>query len=164
MKKILAILVLAFVPFLASAQTALYTTGVTHTIADQYLSAADSMHTIGIVPMRNGTQYADSIQVWVETSDSLNIRIFVVPVKTMGTAETVADSVAGAGFVTNVATGGFQFTAAGYAVVPWHNIQAALTQQKLSPASFRIYARVYAVGSEVASSGKKFRVLVKRFY
>lgn len=163
MKKTLIILAMIFAGFSASAQTVLQTSGVPHNIADSYLSAADSMHTIGIVNMQNGIAVADSFQIQCETADSLNIRYYVVPLQDLAT-ETVADSVAGCGFVTNVATGGYQFTTDGMALVPWHNIVAAITQTRTGAKLYRIYARVYVVGSEVASSGKKFKTTVRTYF
>ncbi len=165
MKKLIAILIMAFVPMLASAQVQLYTTGVTHGIQSSNAAAAlgDSVHTIGFVSMRNGTQFADSIQIWCESSDSLNIRYFVVPVEDLGT-ETVADSTAGCGFVQNVATGGYKFTAGTYGLVPWLNIVAGITQLKTGAKGYRIYARVYAVGSELRGNSKTFKTIVRRFF
>lgn len=160
-KLIIALLFLA--PYLVMAQSAtLVTVGVSHNIADAYTSAADSIHTIGTFDMRDGAHFADSVQIICETQDSLNIRYFIVPTGKYDAAG-IADSVAGVGFTTNVASGGYQFTAAGFGCVPWHNIVAAI-KPKHQYDRFTIYARVYAVGSEVASSGKQFQTLVKRYY
>lgn len=163
MKKIITLLVFLVMSGSVFAQSGtIVTLGVDHVIADSYLSAADSIHYIGDVNLRRGDTHADSMQIVCETADSLNIRYYVVPNQELATA-SVADSVAGCGFVTNVATGGYQFTTDGVATVPWHNIVAALTQTKAAFKKFKIYARVYVVGSEVASSGKKFRTTVKVF-
>jgi hypothetical protein len=163
MKKILLPL-LFLLPFFVNAQTQslVTTSGVVHTIADAYLSAADSMHFIGIVSMidADGDKF-DSLTITCIAADSLNIRYFVVPYDQLK-ATTHADSVAGCAFTTNVATGGYEFASGGQAVVPWHNIVAAIKPAH-QITMFKIYANVYTVGSEVTSSGKKFRTIVNRY-
>jgi hypothetical protein len=162
MKKITLILALLMLGFTANAQITLQTNGVVHGIQSSNAAAAlgDSVHTIGIVDMRNGVAAVDSFQIHCETTDSLNIRYFVVPLQDLS-AETVADSTAGAGFVANVSDGGYQFTADGMGLVPWHNIAAAITQQRLGAKVYRIYARVYAVGSELRGNAKTFKTTVR---
>lgn len=164
MRKYLVILALFALPVLASAQSSPFvtTTGIVHNIADAYLTAADSVHTIGIVSMYDddGT-WVDSLNIVCTAEDSLNIRYFVVPYDKLKST-TVADSVAGVAVVTNVELGGYTMAGGGRCIVPWHNIVAAIKPSHQFT-QFMIYARVYAVGSEVASSGKKFRTVVKRF-
>lgn len=161
MKKLILVFLMALAPLAMQAQTDFLTDGIVHNIAPGYISG-DSVHTIGIVDMQDGVFAADSFAIVCEPADSLNIRYYVVPLQDLS-AETVADSVAGVGFNTNVATGGYQFTADGYGVVPWHNILAGIGSHRARARLYRVYARVFAVGSEVASSGKKFKTRIRMY-
>lgn len=173
MKKLF--ILFAFLAFTGSAfsQVELWNgQGVFHNIAPGYISG-DSVHSIGFVDMQlsprgdaGGLQYADSIQVVIENADSIRVSLFIVPNQSSAIAtESIADSVA---VVKSVAAAGggiwTQKTADGTILFPWHNIVAAITQANLGANSYRIYVTVFAVGSEVASSGKKFRTYVNRFY
>ena len=167
MKKLIFILAL-FVAFTGTnfSQVTLATNGVVHTIATSNAAAAlgDSIHTIGIVDMRNGIAAADSFQIHFECQDSIGIRYFVVPLQDLAT-ETVADSVAGCAFVANVATGPYPIVATdGVGLVPWQNIQAAITQQRLGARVYRIYARIYALNSELRGTTKQFKTVVRLYY
>ena len=165
MKKLILILAL----FVASStsgfsQIQLATNGVTHTLATSNAAAAlaDSIHTIGFVDMRDGTAAIDSFSITFETTDSSNVRFYVIPLQDLS-AETVADSVAGIGPAANVATGGYQMTADGIVQIPWHAIATAITSRKLGAKAYRIYMRLYAVGTELRGTSKQCKVKVNRY-
>lgn len=158
MKKILAVLAFVLLSGSAFAQTTFSTTGITHNIADAYLSAADSVHTFGLIDMRSGIEVADSIALVITTQDSLRWSAYVVPVGPLGTW-TIADSTA-ACLPYDVATYYNQHTAEGQTYVPWTRIRAAIGGHA-AMGLYRVYIKVHAVGSEVASSGKKFNVLAR---
>ena len=155
MKK-LAVL-FALVPVLAFGQV-LDNTGVEHNIADAYLSAADSLHYLGTVSLleRNDpTNHIDSLALVVSNQDSLRLDIIVGLVNEYG---VLTDS---ASIVPEAGANGYwiQYAAAGDMVVyPWYILKASL-KTLLSGARYaKVWAHVYAVGSEVAASGKKFKV------
>jgi len=111
-----------------------------------------------------GLQYADSIQVHLETGDSLRATLFIVPNQSSVIAtESVADSVA---YIPRVAAdGGYaQLTGDDNIVYPWHNILGAIGTDNASAPSLRLYLKVFQTGTEVRSSGKYFRVIAKRYY
>ena len=156
MKKLIVFLFALFTVS-ASAQTTLLTDGVTHNIAPGYISG-DSIHTIGLIDMRDGVAKMDSFQVHINTEDSLRYTVYVVPVGAIGTWN-VADSVGGC-LPPAIATYYHQHTAEGISVVPFFRILAAVGQNAyFSP--MRVYIRVWAVGSEVASSSKKFKTTIR---
>jgi len=166
MKTLMISLLFILMGSTAFSQATFFTTGITHTIQSSNAAAAlgDSIHTIGIVDMRQQAGVrVDSFQIQCSTSDSLNIRYFVVPLQTPLATSTIADSTAGCGFVTNVATGGYQFTADGIALVSWQNIAAAITQTRTGARFYRIYARVYAVGSELRGTTKTFKTTIAAY-
>ena len=173
MKRIMTLLVFFALTIGASAQSDLWNAGVVHTIAPATAGpSTDSVHDMGYVDMilsprgdAGGLQYADSMQVYVEAGDSLRISLFIV--ENLGSSigtETIADSVAvipsNSAPVAGIWT---EVVAKGTILFPWHNIVGAI-KSNASAASLRVYIKVFKVGSEVASSNKKFRVVAKRFY
>ena len=164
MKKILMILALFALPYIGQAQTAAFTTsGIVHTIAPGYISG-DSLHYIGLISMRESTTplaQADSAAFFVTSEDSLKADFYIVP-HSSEHAAVIGDTASAAAF-DGGANGKLHLTAAGQGVVPWFNIVAS---QKPGHRAryFKVWVRVYAVGSEVASSGKKFRVTAHRYF
>lgn len=163
MKKLILILAL-FVAFTGSgfSQVTFQTNGVVHTLATSNAAAAlgDSIHTIGIVTMNDGIFAADSFTLTFETQDSSNVRFYVIPLQDLS-AETVADSVAGIGPAANVATGGYQMTADGIVQIPWHAITTAIGSRKLGAKAYRVYMRLYAVGTELRATTKQCKVTAR---
>ena len=155
MKK-LAIL-FALVPVLAFGQV-LDNTGVEHGIADAYLSAADSLHylgTVSLLEMNNPTNRIDSLALVVSNQDSLRLDLVIASVNEYG---VVTDS---GSVVPESGANGYwvQYAAAGDMVVyPWFILKSTLKTMSSHVRYWKVYAHVYAVGSEVASSGKKFKV------
>lgn len=162
MKKML-VLFLLLAGFTAYAQGDLTRKGVTHTIADAYLSAADSSHDFGLISMMDDDgAVVDSIQIEITSEDSLHARVLLAPDNKLDRA-TIADTV-GVLCIAGDATGGPQFlTSAQRFYWSWLNITTALKPAH-NATQFHLWVKVYAVGSEVASSGKKFMVRVKKFY
>lgn len=150
MRKILFLLAFVLMSGTAFSQAAFLTDGVTINIKPGYISG-DSIHTVGLVDMRQGTNKRDSLSIIVNTSDSLRYTLYVVPVLPKGTWN-VADSVAGC-ITPNNALYYVQHAAEGVSVVPWFKIAGAIGANSYCDI-FRVYIRVWAVGSEVASSGK----------
>jgi hypothetical protein len=141
----------AFVCFAYNAQAQLLSTsGVQHTIADAYLSAADSLHDFGLVNLLD----CDSAQIYIYTSDSCTWA--AVHSAVWGSASTDTAMSVGAERAS--------VNAPGYQVVQWFQYKNKLNAWGGGAPAMRVYIRIYATGSEVASSGKKFRVWVKKFY
>ena len=125
----------------------IFITGVEHTIADAYLSAADSVHDFGLVSLVD----CDSVQIQMYTQDSLYVAFLPRAVWGTATADTSTSAALSRAF-----------TAAGGATIFWPAISGKLASGGYAPA-IKLQARVYSVGSEVASSGKKFRVWIHRY-
>ena len=164
MKTLILSLVFLMVGFTASAQTTLLTNGVVHGLQTSNAAAAlaDSIHSWGIVVMRDGTAAIDSFQIQYETADSSHIRFFVVPLQDLAT-ETVADSVAGVPFYLEIATGGFTFTTDGIGLVPWFSIVGAILPTRTGAKAYRIYSRQYAVGTELRGNAKTHKVTIRTY-
>jgi hypothetical protein len=133
------------------AQT--WKTGVTRTISDAYLSAADSVYSFGSIPLlkSNGTR-VDSVSITVSTQDSLRFALVLTLKNAFGTVMDTAS-------ITQV--GGDKIidaTAAGQVVFPYYTLRGAFGDKLAGAASITVGGIVYAVGSEVASSGKKFNI------
>lgn len=155
MKKLM--ILFALVPVLAFGQV-LDNTGVEHNIADAYLSAADSLHylgTVSLLELKSPTDHIDSLALVVSNEDSLRLDIVVGLVNEYGDLTDSASVVPEAG-----ATGYWlQYAAAGDMVVyPWYILKASLKTLAVGAKYMKVWANVYALGSEVASHAKKFKV------
>ena len=139
-----------------------------HYIADAWESAADSMHFMGTYTMVDGGgAIYDSLNMVLFAEDSLNATLYCVlrhPLKATYVAGTVPTDtlfvrkVGGFGFIQPVATG----TAGGQLFYQWTPSLIPATVN-LGSYAVDVWVRVHAVGSEVASSSKRFGVLVEGF-
>ena len=165
MKKLLYALVFILCSGTAFSQASFATIGVTHGLHTSTAAAAlaDSLHYFGTVDMRGeGTARIDSFQIHYNTQDSTTIRFLIVPVRQPIATETIADS-CGAGSTITVATGGAVHTATGTGTVLWAGIRAGLTDAKLGARMYKVYARLYAVGTELRGNAKKIKVTIARY-
>ena len=169
MKKLNLFLVLfSLLPALAFGQinNDNFASGITHKIADLYLSAADSMHYMGTYRLvdGNGAMY-DSLGLNLFANDSLIACVYGVirspltaaisPTVSTVTADTLKlNSINGSGWSTTVSTN----TTVSGVYYQWPAFVAATLNRPA--ASIDIWVRVYAVGSEVASSSKSFTVQI----
>jgi len=152
----------------ATAQPKLWTTGSVHIIGPSG-TTTDTVIDVGYVDMQlsprgdaGGLQFADSVHVIIETGDSLRGTLFMVPNygATIAT-EAIGDSVAAVFPSLGLQT--FQATTKDVIPFYWFKIKAAIGDNAYAN-SLRVYLRILAVGTEVRSSGKYFRVIVQRFY
>jgi hypothetical protein len=143
-----------------TARSPMHENGTTHYIADAYLSAADSLHVFPSVQLIDayGALLYDSLHVLVGYQDSIRYTLYIIRKTPLGWLDTVkVYTVASAG---GADAAWQQATAAGATHAMWTQLLAAGI---LPTTDLRFAVKVYAVGSEVASSLKKFNLKVLAF-
>lgn len=161
MKKLFILLAFFAVTFTVNAQNidSRFQDGVTHYIADQYLSAADSLHDMGIFFMRDNNRVPlDSLVFGISYEDSIAYSWVIQPLGIVGDGDTVTCFPGSA-----VADYQIGATAEGVDYLPWHVMKLATGGDVQYAKAIHVYIRIAAVGSEVASSKKRFNILPKAY-
>lgn len=116
-------------------------------------TTTDSVRLVGTLPLRNTNRTKiDSAAVMVSYQDSARIALRVKMLDGFGIVRDTA---------TVAQVGGDKIidaTAAGSTVYPWYAIREALGDKIYGAATLIIEVIIYKTGTEVRSSGKKYRV------